>query len=126
MNKSYNVIKDIIESRKYKVLEDNGNNILIRYQMNNIHICPDKEDDTFVSILLPNFDKVDEENFSEVVMRCHRLNEKAKQIKFYTANEVLIAASEFYYMGKEDLGFQIKQALSNLIEAKLIYCNYEN
>lgn len=124
MNKSYNLIKEILESWKYKIVEDTGKNIVIRYQMNIIHICPNEEDDTFVAMLLPNFSDVTEENFSEVVMRCHKLNENMKQIKFYTLNDVLVAASEFYYMEKEDLAFQMKLSLANLIAAKVAYKNF--
>lgn len=126
MNKTYNLVKEIIESWKYKVLEDDGEHIIIRYQMNIIHICPNEEDATFVSLLLPNFDDVTDENYSEIVMRCHKLNEKLKQIKLYTVNDVIIAASEFFYMEKEDLAFQLKLALNNLIAAKVSYCNLDN
>jgi hypothetical protein len=126
MNKTYNLVKEIIESWKYKVLEDDGEHIIIRYQMNVIHICLNEEDETFVSLLLPNFDEVTEENFAEVVMRCHKLNEKLKQIKLYTINDVIIAASEFFYMEKDDLAFQLKLALNNLIAAKVSYCNLDN
>ena len=119
MSKTYNLVKEIIESWKYKVLEDDGEHIIIRYQMNVIHICPNEEDETFVSILLPNFDDVTDENYPEIVMRCHKLNEKLKQIKLYTVNDVIIAASEFFYMEKDDLAFQMKLALNNLIAAKV-------
>lgn len=126
MNKTYNLVKEIIQSWKYKIVEDDGEHIIIRYQMNVIHICPNEEDATFVSILLPNFDDVTDENYSEVVMRCHRLNEKLKQVKFYTINDVIIAASEFFYMEKEDLEFQMRVALSNLVAAKVSYRSLDN
>lgn len=126
MNKTYNLVKEIIQSWKYKVVEDDGEHIIIRYQMNIIHICPNEEDETFVSILLPNFDDVTDENYSEIVMRCHHLNEKLKQVKFYTFNDVIIAASEFFYMEKEDLAFQIRLALNNLIAAKVSYRSFDN
>ena len=126
MNKTYNLVKEIIQSWKYKVVEDDGEHIIIRYQMNVIHICPNEEDETFVSILLPNFDDVTDENYSEIVMRCHRLNEKLKQVKFYTINDVIIAASEFFYMEKEDLAFQMRLALNNLIAAKVSYRSLNN
>lgn len=126
MNKTYNLVKEIIQSWKYKVVEDDGEHIIIRYQMNVIHICPNEEDETFVSILLPNFDDVTDENYSEIVMRCHRLNEKLKQVKFYTINDVIIAASEFFYMEKEDLAFQMRLALNNLIAAKVSYRSLDN
>ena len=126
MNKTYNLVKEIIQSWKYKVVEDDGEHIIIRFQMNVIHICLNEEDETFVSILLPNFDDVTDENYSEIVMRCHRLNEKLKQVKFYTINDVIIAASEFFYMEKEDLAFQIRLALNNLIAAKVSYRSFDN
>ena len=121
MNKTYNLVKEIIQSWKYKIVDDDGKRIIIRYQVNFIHICPNEEDETFVSILLPNFDDVTDENYSEIVMRCHRLNEKLKQVKFYTINDVIIAASEFFYKEEGDLKFQMKLALDNLIEAKVSY-----
>ena len=126
MNKTYNLVKEIIQSWKYKVVEDDGEYIIIRYQMNIIDICPNEEDETFVSILLPNFDDVTDENYSEIVMRCHRLNEKLKQVKFYTINDVIIAASEFFYMEKEDLAFQMKLSFSNLVAAKVSYRSLDN
>ena len=126
MNKTYNLVKEIIQSWKYKIVEDDGEHIIIRYQMNVIHICPNEEDETFVSILLPNFDDVTNENYSEIVMRRHHLNEKLKQVKFYTINDVIIAASEFFYMEKEDLAFQIRLALNNLIAAKVSYRSFDN
>lgn len=121
MNKSYELIKKIISEQKYKIVEDDGESFIIRYQMNAIHICPNSEDDTFVSIVLSNFAEVTEENFAEVVMRCHKLNEQMKQVKFYTVKDVIIAASEFYYMEEDDLSFQIKLALNSLIAAKVNY-----
>ena len=126
MNKTYNLVKEIIESWKYKVVEDDGEHIIIRYQMSIIHICPNEEDETFVSLLLPNFDEVTDENYSDIVYRCHEMNEKLKQIKFYTINDVIIAASEFFYMEKEDLAFQMKLALSNLVAAKVSYRSLDN
>jgi hypothetical protein len=39
---------------------------------------------------------------------------------------VIIAASEFFYMEKDDLVFQMKLSLSNLIAAKVNYQNYNN
>lgn len=121
MNKSYELIKKIISEQKYKLVEDDGESFIICYQMNAIHICPNSEDDSFVSVFLSNFAEVTEENFAEVVMRCHKLNEQMKQVKFYTVKDVIIAASEFYYMEEDDLIFQIRLALNSLIAAKVNY-----
>ena len=114
MNKNYELIKKIIEDGKYKVLEDDGEHITIRYQLNVLHISPSQGDDNFVSVLLPNFADVTEENFAEVVMRCHKLNEQMKQVKLYTINDVIIAASEFFYMEEDDLTYQFKMSLNSV------------
>lgn len=125
MNKSYELVKQIIADNKYKVREDDGEHFIILYQLNSIHICPGSENDSFVSVLLPNFADVTEDNFADVMMKCHKLNEQMKQVKFYTINDVIIASSEFYYLGKKDLAFQIKQALNSIIAAKVNYRKLE-
>lgn len=121
MNKNYEQIKKVIENCKYKVLDDEGGLITIRYQLNPIIIYPSPGDDHFVSILLPVFVDVSEDNFEEVIMLCNHLNEQMKQVKIYTINNIIIAAAEFYYQGKKDLVFQIKNGLNGVISAKNSY-----
>ena len=121
MNKNYELIQKVVKDGKYKVLEDDGEHIVIRYQLNSIYICPSSEEDRFVSILLPNFADVTDENFPDVVMKCHKLNGTMKQVKLYTVNDVLIAGSEFFYMEEEDLAYQVKIALNAVLEAKVNY-----
>ena len=125
MNKNYELVKKIVKDFKYKIVEDDGEHIVIRYQLNTIYICPNTEDDTFVTIILSGFADVTEENFADIVMRCHKLNERMKQVKLYTIDDVVVAASEFYYMEEDDLIFQIKKALSSLIAAKINYIKLE-
>ena len=121
MTKNYELIQKVIKDGKYKVLEDDGENIIIKYQLNSIHICPSSEEDQFVTILLSNFADVTEDNFPDVVMRCHKLNETMKQVKLYTVDDVLIAGAEFFYMEEEDLAYQVKIDLNSVLAAKVNY-----
>ncbi len=121
MNKNYKLLKTVVEEGRYKVLEDDGEQIIIRYQLNSIHLYPSSDDDHFVSILLSNFTEVSEDNYADVVMRCHKLNEQLKQVKLYTINGIIIAAAEFYYQGKKDLAYQVKIGLSSVVAAKVSY-----
>lgn len=121
MNKNYELLRKVVEDGNYKVLEDDGEHIIIRYQLNSIHLCPSSDDDRFVSILLPNFAEVTEDNYADVVTQCHKLNEQMKQVKLYTVNDVIIAAAEFYYQGKKDLAYQVKIGLCSVIAAKVSY-----
>ena len=121
MNENYELVKEIVSEQKYKVLEDDGESIVVRRQMNSIHICPNADEDKFVALALPNFAEVNEDNMGDVIMKCHHLNRQMKQVKFYTINDVIIVAYEFYYQNKEDCAFQIKQGLTSLIAAKVSY-----
>ena len=121
MNNNYEAIKKVLEEGKYKIQEEYGEQITIRYQLNSIHIFPSSDDDQFVSVLLPNFADVTEESYNDVVMRCHKLNEQMKQVKLYTLNGVLIASAEFYYMEENDLAYQLEIALNSVVAAKVNY-----
>ena len=125
MNKNYNLVKKAVEDGKYKILEDDGESIIICYQMNSIYICPDKDDDGFVAVLLSNFADLTDENTTEVMMRCHKLNIKMKMVKLYTVKDVVVASAEFYYIGRRDLGHQITMALNSLVAAKVSYRKLE-
>ena len=125
MNKNYEAIKKVLEDGKYKIQEEDGEQITIRYQLKSIHIFPSSDDDQFVSVLLPNFADVTEESYNDVVMRCHKLNEQMKQVKLYTINDVLIASAEFYYMEENDLAYQLKIALNSVVAAKVNYRKLE-
>lgn len=121
MTNAYELSRQLIAEWGYKVVEDNGEHMAIKYQMNTIHVYLNNDDTNFMTMILPGFADVNEENFSDVIMNCHKLNEQLKQVKFYTINDCIIVACEFYFLAKTDLAFQMKTALSNLIAAKVNY-----
>lgn len=120
-NKNYELIRKVIEDGKYKVQEDDGEQLVIRYQLNSIQICPSDGDDHFVSIMLSNFVEINEDNYVDIILRCHKLNAQLKQVKLYTMNDTIIAAAEFYYHGKRDLAYQIRIGVKSVIAAKVNY-----
>lgn len=124
MNARCELIKKIINEHKYKIVEEDEDFIIIRYQMNTIHITS-SEDDNFVTILLPRFTDVTEDNYVDVLMRCNKLNENMKQAKVYIMDDIIIATAEFYYMNESDLSFQISTGLNSVIAAKVNYRKLE-
>lgn len=117
MNKTHDLIREIISELRYKVLEDDGEHIAIRYQFHVLHIFPNPEDEDFVTIVLSGFGKVTQESYSTMIVRCNKLNEQLKQVKFYITSDAVIASSEFFYKEKEDLAFQIQKSLLSLVTA---------
>lgn len=117
MNKTHDLINEIISEHRYKMLEDDGDHIAIRYQFHVVHIFPNPEDEDFVAIVLSGFGEVSRENYSTMIVRCNKLNEQLKQVKFYITSDAVIASSEFFYKEKEDLAFQIQKSLLSLVTA---------
>ena len=68
MSRTYELVRKIVQEQKYKVVDDDGENLVINYQMNAIFIFATMGVENFVSMVLPDFADVTEENFSEVVM----------------------------------------------------------
>lgn len=117
MNNTHDLIMEIISELRYKVLEDDGEHIAIRYQFHVVHVFPNPEDENFVTIVLPSFEEVIRENFATMIVRCNKLNEQLKQVKFYISDDMVVSSSEFFYKEKEDLAFQIQKALMGLVSA---------
>ena len=119
MSKTHDLIKEIISEHKYRILDEEGEYIAVRYQFHTIHFFSNSEDENFVSIVLTCFEEVTKENYSEIIMRCNKLNEQLKQVKFYITNDVVLVSSELFYKEKEDLSFQIHKSLLSLVAAKV-------
>lgn len=125
MNKAIEYVKNYISKKEYEILGEDENHMTIWYQLNNVFIFFHKEVDDFVTVMMSNFDEVTEENFSEIIMRCHELNEQLMQVKFYTINNNVVVSSEFYFLEEKDLEFQFEKALEGLINAKVQYLSRE-
>ena len=125
MNKTIEYIRNYISERKFEILGEDDNHLAFKYQLNNIYVFFNEEVEDFVSFTLSNFDKVTEENFSEIIMRCHNLTRQLMQVKFYTIDETVIASYEFHFLDEDDLEFQIETALDCLINAKVQYKTFD-
>lgn len=112
------VIRTYLEEEDYKILEveDNGN-IRIRYQMSEVCIVPNKNTPNFVSIIVPGFDTMDEEDPVSSIFRCMRLISTQMVVKAYPVNkDTIILSYEFFFNNEEDLCFQIATGLDCLMD----------
>ena len=125
MNKAIKYVKNFVSKKEYKILGEDENHMTIRYQLNNVFIFFEHEVEDFVSVLMCYFDEVTEDNLPEVIMRCQKLNGQLMQVKFYIINNTVAVSSEFYFLEKKDLEFQMEKALNNLINAKVQYGSKE-
>jgi hypothetical protein len=115
---TFELLQKIIDNLGYKVIEDNGERLVFNYQFSSVHLWTNDDDDHFIVMAITGFAEVNEDNFADIIMKCHKLNEELKQVKFYTINDTIIVTAEFYFLEEKDLEYQIKHALSNLASAK--------
>ncbi|MCH4155249.1 MAG: hypothetical protein LKF31_02990 [Muribaculaceae bacterium] len=119
-------INTILTNNKYKIVETDESSIIIRFQLNTMHIYPSDQDDNFVSVLLPNFAPIDSESDKGAFLeRCQRLNLEMKVVKIYSLRDIIVASYEFYFQNDDDLEFNIKQSFKSLISAKVAYNKLE-
>lgn len=121
MSESIKLVREALADLGYKVEEDDGEIITVKFQLCVIHICPDAECDGFVNVFLADFERVTVENQTELLEKCNLLTSKVKQVKFYLYQDVVMISSEFYFQTKTDLKFQLKTALKQLTRARAVY-----
>lgn len=124
---TFELAKEFIANQRYQVLDEDGTDghIAFRYQMNTIHFWGNPDDEHFFFMTLPNFTDVTEDNLSQVKENCHQVNREAKLVKLYILNDVILVASEVYYLAEDDFKFQMKNALKHLVAAKVMYKKLE-
>lgn len=118
---TFELAKEYITSRRYKVLDEDGGHIAFRFQMNTIHFVGYSDDSHFFYLSLPCMDEVTGDNLAQIKEKCHIINRDAKLVKLYILNDILVAAAEIYYLAQEDFIFQMSNALKHLVGAKAMY-----
>lgn len=115
---TYKLARNYVLKRKFKMVEDTEENLIFRYQFENIHICEDHQGEDFLMIVLPVLNNITDENYNEVVKCCNEINAELKHVKIYVVKKLLMIASEIFYKGKKDLEYQMNRTLSSMIVAK--------
>lgn len=121
MSDNYKLIQEIIAKMGYKVLDDDGETITVFFQLNVIHICPDEQDGGFVTVFTTLGETITQESRVEALEKCNRLNSKIKVMKFCIFDDDVLASSEFFFRNKNEVKFQLTNALSQTAMAKSLY-----
>jgi len=123
MSDIYKLLQETINRLGYKVLDDDGETITVFFQFNVIHICPDEQDGGFVTVFTTIGETITPENRVEALEKCNRLSSKVKVMKFCVFEDDVLASSEFFFRNKNEVRFQLTNALNQLAAAKTIYNN---
>ena len=105
-----------LEKMGYSPEYDDDGDIMLLYQMKNIYFMSDDENDTFVSVLLPQFYELEEGQEAVVLAVCNKMVRNMKVAKVYIDHtfENVSATFEFYYTTERSLQKNIREALKVL------------
>lgn len=114
------LVKQALENRRLPIIDEGDNTIVIRYQMNYIHITSLNNESKGIAVLLTNIFSVENDREERLVLKtCNELNLCMMQMKFYIDNDNdLIISSEFFYNTDEEVEAQLNMALNAVISGK--------
>lgn len=117
---SKELVKQALENWRFPVLEENDTTIVIRYQMNYVHITSLNEDSNSIAVLLTNIFSAENQREELLGLKtCNELNYRMMQVKFYIdADNDLIISSEFFYNTEEDVEVLLNMALHAVVTGK--------
>ena len=105
-----------LEKMGYRPELDNDGDILLRYQMKSIFVLTGDEDDSYVSVMLPQFHEIEEGKETLVLAVCNKMTRELKLAKVYVDQTFknVSATCEFYYTNEESLEQNLRQSLQLL------------
>lgn len=105
-----------LEKMGYRPELDNDGDILLRYQMKSIFVLTGDEDDSYVSVMLPQFHEIEEGKETLVLAVCNKMTRELKLVKVYVDQTFknISATCEFYYANEESLEQNLRQSLQLL------------
>lgn len=117
---SKELVKQALEKWRFPVLDEGENTIVIRYQMNYVHIASLNEESNSIAVLLTNIFSAENEREERLGLKtCNELNFRMMQVKFYIdSDNDLIISSEFFYNTEEHVEAQLSMALHAVVSGK--------
>ena len=102
---------------------DEDGDIVLIYQMKALLMLPGKEDESYLSVILPSFLDIKEGDESLTLAVCIKLNRELKVVKLYLDEnfKTVTSVCEFYYTDDSSLEDGIENALNVLGVIRTIY-----
>ncbi len=124
-NQTVKFVQAFLKDKGYKILDiEEDDMLMVRFQMQSIHIFCNEEDGKYITMMLPYLDTLDEGDAQKKLAKCIDLGRTLKVVKIYpVSTDNVVAAYEFYYDNEESLGFQLERGFPSLIAAKVSYNN---
>lgn len=102
---------------------DEDGDIVLIYQMKTLYLFPGKEDESYLSVMLPRYFDIKEGDESLTLAVCNKMNRELKVVKTYLDEnfKTVTSVCEFYYTDDSSLEDGIENALNVLGVIRTIY-----
>lgn len=112
-----------LEKMGYSPTVDDDGDVMFRYQMKYLYVMNTRNDESFVTLLLPQFNEVEDGKELLVLGVCNKLTRDLKLAKVYIDRSFknVSASCDFYYVNDEALADNLKQSLQLLGSIRTVF-----
>ncbi len=123
--KKKELILKTLEKMGYSPEVDNEGDIMLHYQMKTIYVLTGDEEDPYISMMLPQFQEVEEGQETLVLAVCNKMTRELKFAKVYIDQTFknITASCEFYYANEESLEQNLRNSLQMLGVIRTVFRN---
>ena len=117
------LIINSLEKMGYSPTVDDDGDVMFRYQMKYLYVMNTRNDEPFVTLLLPQFNEVEDGKELLVLGVCNKLTRDLKLAKVYIDRSFknVSASCDFYYVNEEALEDSLKQSLQLLGSIRTVF-----
>ncbi len=121
--KKKELIMSTLEKMGFSPECDEDDNIVIRYQLKHILLMAHDEEEPYVSMVLPMFNVVEEDQVALALAVCNKMTRELKMIKVYVEDDfdAVTASCEFFYANKTSLAQNLRRSLEVLGVVRTLY-----
>lgn len=106
----------VLERMGYPPKIDDDGDIMVCYQLKTIYVLTGDEEETYISMMLPQFYEIEEGKETVVLAVCNKMTRELKLAKVYVDQTFknVTATCEFFYANEESLELNIRRSLELL------------
>lgn len=114
--KKNELIMSILEKMGYLPELDSDGDVLFCYQMKTVYVLIGDEEDSYISMMLPQFHEIEDGQETLMLAVCNKMTRELKMVKVYVDQTFknVSATCEFFYANEEALEQNLHHSLQML------------
>lgn len=116
-------IMSILEKMGYLPELDSDGDVLFCYQMKTVYVLIGDEEDSYISMMLPQFHEIEDGQETLMLAVCNKMTRELKMVKVYVDQTFknVSATCEFFYANEEALEHNLHHSLQMLGIVRTIF-----